>query len=90
MHGPARRVRCGRVEVLIDEPGRPIPKPALQAVGMSGDLRWAKLVFTKGGLAELAGKNIRLRFHLFDAKVFGIRGKGLDWERTPRRAPPQL
>ncbi|MSU69489.1 MAG: hypothetical protein EXS39_01675 [Opitutaceae bacterium] len=68
-----------QVDVLIEEPGRPYPKPALQARQMTGDLHWRPLVFSEGSLAQLTGKTIRLRFHLFDAKVFGVRGEGLDW-----------
>ncbi|MSU70616.1 MAG: hypothetical protein EXS39_07570 [Opitutaceae bacterium] len=68
-----------QVEVLTDEPGRLYPKSVLQAQQMSGDLLWRPLAFSEGSLAALTGKTIRLRFHLFDAKVFGIRGEGLDW-----------
>ncbi|MSU69488.1 MAG: hypothetical protein EXS39_01670 [Opitutaceae bacterium] len=68
-----------QVDVLIDTPGRPYPKLALQAQQMTGDLSWRPLVFSEGGLTQLTGKTIRLRFHLFDAKVFGVRGVGLDW-----------
>lgn len=68
-----------RVEVLIEEPGRPIHQVALQAGEMSGDIRWQPLAFTQGRLADLAGKTIRLRFHLYNAKVFGMRGDGLEW-----------
>lgn len=79
-----------QVDVLIDEPGRPLPRLVLQAREMTGDLLWKRLEFPKGSLAEVAGRNIRLRFHMYDAKVFGVRGDGLEWERTPRRSPAQL
>ncbi|MSU69406.1 MAG: hypothetical protein EXS39_01225 [Opitutaceae bacterium] len=68
-----------QVEVLIEEPGRPFPKMALQAQQMTGDLLWRPLAFSAGDLTQLTGKTIRLRFHLFDAKVFGVRGEGLEW-----------
>ena len=68
-----------QVDVLIDTPGRPYPKLALRAQQMTGDLGWRPLVFAEGSLDQLTGKTIRLRFHLFDAKVFGVRGEGLDW-----------
>ena len=68
-----------QVEVLIEEQGRPFPKVALQAQQMTGDLRWSPLVFPEGSLAQLTGKTIRLRFHLYDAKAFGVRGEGLEW-----------
>ncbi|MSU70619.1 MAG: hypothetical protein EXS39_07585 [Opitutaceae bacterium] len=68
-----------QVDVLIDTPGRPFPNLALQAQQMSGDLLWRPLLFPEGNLAQLAGRTIRLRFHLFDAKVFGVRGEGLEW-----------
>ncbi|MSU70618.1 MAG: hypothetical protein EXS39_07580 [Opitutaceae bacterium] len=67
-----------QVEVLIDEQGRPFHKLALRAQQMAGDIPWRPLVFSEGSLAQLAGKTIRLRFHLYDAKVFGVRGEGLD------------
>ncbi|MSU69492.1 MAG: hypothetical protein EXS39_01690 [Opitutaceae bacterium] len=68
-----------QVDVLLEEKGTQFPKPALQAQQMTGDLSWRPLVFPEGSLAQLTGKTIRLRFHLFDAKIFGVRGEGLDW-----------
>jgi hypothetical protein len=74
-----------RVEVLIDDPGRPIPVRALSANELNGDLRWQDLSFAEGRLEDLAGRTIRLRFHLYDAKVFGFRGEGLEWVSTYAR-----
>ena len=79
-----------QVEVLIEEKGGPYPTLALKAREMIGDFSWRPLVFPEGSLTQLAGKNIRLRFHLYNAKVFGVRGEGLDWARSTRMSPPQL
>ena len=55
------------------------PEVMLRSRLMIGDLRWPALEFPDCKLADLAGKTIRLRFRLYDAKVFGIRGDGLEW-----------
>lgn len=66
-----------RVEVLVD--GRPFPEVVLRGKAMTGDLRWNALEFEDGTIESLAGRTIRLRFHLYDATVFGVRGDGLEW-----------
>lgn len=67
-----------QVDVVIDVAGGQ-PQVVLRSRLMIGDLRWHKLEFAEGQLADLAGKTIRLRFQLYDAKVFGVRGDGLEW-----------
>lgn len=67
-----------QVDVLLDVPGA-APTLALSARASHGDLKWRALEFSDGNLAALAGKTIRLRFRLYDAKVFGVRGDGLEW-----------
>lgn len=66
-----------QVDVMVD--GRPFPEVMLTARQMTGDVLWQPLEFEKGSLAELSGRTIRLRFRLYDAKVFGFRGQGLEW-----------
>lgn len=67
-----------QVEIVTDVAGAP-PETLLRSPVMTGDLRWRELEFTDGRLADLAGRTIRLRFLLHEAKVFGIRGDGLEW-----------
>jgi hypothetical protein len=70
--GPSGSVR---VDVHLDgEPDQAIARTA----PMTGDLRWQSLVCEQGDLSKLADKTIRLRFHLYNAKVFGVRGPGLE------------
>lgn len=66
-----------RVEVYLD--GEP-DQPVLRSPQLTGDLRWQPLSWDQGDLKTVAGKTIRLRFHLYNAKVFGIRGAGLELE----------
>lgn len=62
-----------RVE-LIPEKGPPIASRQIV-----GDHRWTRLEWQdQPNLSRFAGKTVRLRFHLFDAKVFGFRGEGLE------------
>lgn len=74
-----------QVDVLVDTPGRAVPELALRAKPLTGDLGWQTLALAEKDLAPLANATIRLRFHLFDAKVFGVRGAGLEWVSTYSR-----
>jgi hypothetical protein len=64
-----------QVDVLVDGDAGP---PVLRSRQMTGDLRWTPLTGEPGSLSPPAGKSIRLRFRLFNAKVFGVRGEGLE------------
>jgi hypothetical protein len=64
-----------RVEVLVEGAAG---GPALRSREMAGDLRWRAPAWEQGSPASLAGKTIRLRFRLYNAKVFGVRGEGLE------------
>jgi hypothetical protein len=64
-----------QVDVLID---REEDHAVLRSPELTGDLRWQPLAWEQGSLSALAGKTIRLRFHLYNAKVFGVRGVGLE------------
>jgi len=64
-----------QVDAFVDrEPDAPV----LRSKEMTGDLRWQALAWQEGDTASLAGKPIRLRFRLNNAKVFGVRGNGLE------------
>jgi hypothetical protein len=65
-----------RVELLVEGQG---DKAALRSWQMTGDLRWRPVQWEQGDSTSLAGKTIRLRFLLYDAKVFGVRGQGLEF-----------
>jgi hypothetical protein len=64
-----------QVDVLVDGEGS---QAVLKSKEMTGEVRWQPLAWEQGDLASLRGKNIRLRFHLYSAKVFGVRGQGLE------------
>lgn len=65
-----------QVDVVID--GVP-SEPVLRSAEVTGDLPWQSPPWQQGDLTSLAGKTIRLRFHLDHAKVFAIRGDGLEF-----------
>src|SRR5581483_7562900 len=62
-----------RVEVLVEG-----EQPAAISQEMNGNLLWHRIEWARGDLASLAGKTIRLRFLLYNAKVFGFRGESLE------------
>jgi hypothetical protein len=64
-----------QVDVVVDGEAGP---PVLRSRQMTGDLRWQPLAWAQGDFSAAAGKTIRLRFHLYNAKVFGVRGEGLE------------
>jgi hypothetical protein len=64
-----------QVDVFLDEEWA---QPVLRSRAVAGDLRWVPLAWEQGDPESLAGKTIRLRFHIRRAKVFGIRGFGLE------------
>ena len=73
----ARTGYSGSLQVDLLEDGR-FDTPLLRSRQMTGNLRWQPLQWEQGDPASLNGKTIRLRFHLYDTKVFGVRGDGLE------------
>jgi hypothetical protein len=73
-----------RVELLVEgEAG-----PAARSRELVGDRTWTPLEWEGApDLGRLAGRDIRLRFRLYAAKVFGFRGPGLV-ARDPLTPPP--
>jgi hypothetical protein len=64
-----------RVDVMVEGEAGP---PVLRSRALTGDLRWLPLTWEQGDVAAPPGQSIRLRFHLYNAKVFGVRGEGLE------------
>ena len=75
----ARTSLTGSIDVDVLTEERPYPRIAAQARPLAGDLKWRPLEFAGDGLAHLVGKQIRLRFRLCEATVFGVRGSDLEW-----------
>jgi hypothetical protein len=63
------------VELMVE--GAPDRK-VYPAQPISGNHLWVPLVWKdREGIGNLAGKTVRLRFQLFNAKVFGFRSEGM-------------
>ena len=69
--------RSGSVRLELIVEGEPDRAP-LRSRDIVGDHLWV-LVTWEGDpeLSSLAGKTVRLRFQLFNAKVFGFRSEGM-------------
>src|SRR5262249_8620912 len=63
------------IDVLLDGES---DQSTARTAPMTGDLRWQTLKWEQGDLSKLTDKTIRLRFRLYNAKVFGVRGASLE------------
>ena len=72
-----------RVELLVEEE----PDRQLRSREIVGDHLWLAVPWEgEPDLSELAGKTVRLRFLLYNAKVFGFRSPGM--LGTDKQSPP--